>query len=131
MKNSRPSHTSYHGLSKRAVFATMAGAMIAMLMASLDQTIVGTAMPRIISELHGFEHYSGVITAYLIASTVTIPIVGKLSDIYGRKFFLLFGVIWFVFASALCGISQNMFQLIAFRGLQGIGAGVIQTMAMS
>ena len=123
--------SSEQQLSPRTVFATMAGAMIAMFMASLDQTIVGTAMPRIISELNGFEHYSGVITAYLIASTVAVPIVGKMSDIYGRKFFLLFGVIWFVLASALCGISQSMLQLVAFRGLQGIGAGVIQTMAQS
>jgi EmrB/QacA subfamily drug resistance transporter len=128
MSKDRSSLSTDHELSPRAIFATMTGAMIAMLMASLDQTIVGTAMPRIISELHGFEHYSGVITAYLIASTAAVPIVGKLSDIYGRRFFLLFGVIWFVLASALCGLSQSMIQLVAFRGLQGIGAGIIQTM---
>ena len=74
-----------------------------MLMAALDQTIVGTAMPRIVSDLHGFEHYSAVITAYMIASTAILPIAGKLSDAYGRKPFLLCGVLWFMAASALCG----------------------------
>ena len=123
--------TSYYDLSPRAVFATMAGAMLAMFMASLDQTIVGTAMPRIVSELHGFEHYSGVFTSYLIASTVVLPIAGKLSDIYGRKFFLLLGIIWFVIASVLCGASQSIIQLIAFRGLQGMGAGIMQVMVWS
>ena len=123
--------TSYHELSPRAVFATMAGVMIAMLMASLDQTIVGTAMPRIISELKGFQHYSGVITAYMIAATSVLPIAGKLSDIYGRKLFLLFGVAWFVVASALCGVASSMVQLVIYRALQGVGAGIMQTMAFT
>src|SRR5580693_1943366 len=74
--------------------------MLAMLMAALDQTVVGTAMPRIISELHGLEHYSAVITAYMIASTAVLPIAGKLSDVYGRKPFILCGVLWFMAASA-------------------------------
>ena len=72
---------SYQDLPPRAVLATVLGVMIAMLMGALDQTIVGTAMPRIISELHGFEHYSAVITAYMIASTAVLPIAGKLSDV--------------------------------------------------
>src|SRR5271170_7127137 len=122
---------TYHGLSQRSVIATMAGIMIAQFMASLDQTIVGTAMPRIISELHGFEHYSGVITAYMIASTAVLPIAGKLSDVYGRKHFILLGVLWFVIASALCGLATSMIQLVIFRGLQGIGAGIMQTMAFT
>lgn len=109
----------------------MAGVLTTMLMSALDQTIVSTAMPRIISELHGFEHYSGVITAYMVASTASVPIVGKLSDFYGRRLFLLLGVAIFVSSSLLCGISQSMFQLIAFRGLQGIGAGFCQAMAFT
>ena len=122
---------SYHDLPPRAVRATLAGIMIAMLMAALDQTIVGTAMPRIISDLHGFEHYSAVITAYMIASTAILPIAGKLSDVYGRKPFLLCGVLWFMAASALCGFAHGMLELVIYRGLQGLGAGVMQTMAFT
>jgi EmrB/QacA subfamily drug resistance transporter len=109
----------------------MAGVLATMLMSALDQTVVSTAMPKIISELHGFENYSGPITAYMVASTASIPIVGKLSDFYGRRLFLLLGVVLFVFASLLCGLSASMEQLIAFRGLQGIGAGVCQAMAFT
>jgi MFS family permease len=122
---------SYQDLPPRAVLATLLGVMIAMLMGALDQTIVGTAMPRIISELHGFEHYSAVITAYMIASTAVLPIAGKLSDVYGRKSFLLYGVLWFMAASALCGFADSMLQLVMFRALQGLGAGVMQTMAFT
>ncbi|WP_158814476.1 MDR family MFS transporter [Methylocapsa sp. S129] len=122
---------TYQDLSPRAVLATVIGVMIAMLMAALDQTIVGTAMPRIISELHGFEHYSAVVTAYMIASTAILPIAGKLSDVYGRKPFLLVGVLWFMATSALCGFAGDMLQLVIFRALQGLGAGVMQTMAFT
>lgn len=109
----------------------MAGLMLAMLIATLDSTIVATAMPRIVAELRGFEHYSGVVTAYLVASTAALPIAGKLSDLYGRKLFLVGSVVWFVAASALCGMSHSMFQLLMFRGLQGVGAGVLQAMAFT
>jgi EmrB/QacA subfamily drug resistance transporter len=109
----------------------MSGLMLAMLVATLDSTIVATALPRIVIDLHGFEHYSGVVTAYLVASTAALPIAGKLSDLYGRKLFLVGSVVWFVAASALCGMSHSMFQLVMFRGLQGIGAGVLQTMAFT
>jgi EmrB/QacA subfamily drug resistance transporter len=122
---------TYQDLSPGKVLATMIGVMIAMLMAALDQTIVGTAMPRIISELHGFEHYSAVVTAYMIASTAVLPIAGKLSDIYGRKPFILGGVLWFMAASALCGFADSMLELVIFRALQGLGAGVMQTMAFT
>jgi EmrB/QacA subfamily drug resistance transporter len=122
---------TYQDLPPRAVLATVLGVMIAMLMGALDQTIVGTAMPRIISELHGFEHYSAVITAYMIASTAVLPIAGKLSDVYGRKSFILYGVLWFMAASALCGFADSMLQLVMFRALQGLGAGVMQTMAFT
>ncbi len=97
-----------------------------MLLAALDQTIVGTAMPRVVAELGGLEHYAWPFTAYMVASTTTVPIAGKLSDLYGRKWLLLGGAFGFVLASALCGLSQDMGQLIAFRALQGLGAGVMQ-----
>ena len=126
-----PRSDAYHDLPPRAVLATVIGVMIAMLMAALDQTIVGTAMPRIISELHGFEHYSAVITAYMVAATAILPIAGKLSDVYGRKPFILGGVVWFMVASALCGFADSMLELVIFRALQGLGAGVMQTMAFT
>jgi len=112
-------------LPKRALYATVAGLMLTLLLAALDQTIVGTAMPRVVSELHGFEHYAWVTTAYLLTSTTVVPIVGKLSDLYGRRWFLLGGAAFFVLTSALCGLAQDMTQLIVFRGLQGLGAGVL------
>jgi EmrB/QacA subfamily drug resistance transporter len=110
---------------------TVAGLMLTLLLAALDQTIVGTAMPRIISELQGFDHYAWVTTAYLLTSTAVVPIVGKLSDLYGRKLFLVGGTNLFVFASALCGLSQDMTQLIVFRGLQGVGGGVLMAMVFT
>src|SRR5436853_4945333 len=111
---------SYHALPRRDLILTVAGLMLGLLLAALDQTIVGTAMPRIISELQGFEHYAWVTTAYLLTSTAVVPIVGKLSDLYGRKLFLVGGTIFFLLASALCGVSQDMNQLIVFRGMQGL-----------
>ncbi|MGH2444046.1 MAG: MFS transporter, partial [Chloroflexota bacterium] len=108
---------------------TLAGILIAlmltMLLAALDQTIVSTALPRIIRDLNGFDRYTWVVTAYLLAETTVIPIVGKLSDQFGRKWFLVAGVVVFLVGSALSGTSQTMNQLILFRGLQGIGAGFI------
>jgi EmrB/QacA subfamily drug resistance transporter len=118
-------------LPRRTIIATMAGVIATMLMAALDGTIVGTAMPRVISELHGFEHYAAVTTIYLLASTTIVPIAGKLSDLYGRKLFLLIGVSLFVLGSALCGGATSMMQLIIFRGLQGLGAGFSQAMAFT
>lgn len=118
-------------LPPRVVFATMAGVIAAMLMAALDGTIVGTAMPRVIADLQGFEHYASVTTVYLLASTAIVPIAGKLSDLYGRKLFLLIGVALFVLGSALCGAAASMTQLIIFRGLQGLGAGFSQAMAFT
>src|SRR3954471_9781796 len=116
-------HLSFSELPRSQVYATLAAVMSAMLLAALDQTIVGTAMPRIIGELHGFEHYAWVTTAYLVTSTAGVPIFGKLSDLYGRKLFLIGGVALFVAASALCGLAQSMTDLIIFRGIQGLGAG--------
>lgn len=124
-------HSSYEELPRAAVIATLIGIGLSMLMAALDQTVVGTAMPRIIADLKGFEHYSGVVTAYMIASTMIVPVSGKLSDFYGRKLFLLIGVSFFIFSSLLCGAAQSMTQLIIFRGLQGLGAGITQAMAFT
>ena len=106
------------------IFATV-GVGLALFLAALDQTIVGTALPRIVSELNGLEYYAWVATAYLVASTTLTPIAGKLGDLFGRKPFLLGGMIGFVLASALCGQAQNMAELVAFRGLQGVFGGVL------
>ncbi|MFC2122243.1 MDR family MFS transporter [Bacteroidota bacterium] len=116
---------SLHALPKRQVIITMAGVMLAMFLSSLDQTVVATAMPRIIADLHGFTQYTWVTTAYIISSAVAIPITGKLTDMYGRKNFYIAGLIIFTGASFLCGISSSMPQMIIGRGIQGIGAGII------
>ncbi|MBI4495278.1 MAG: MFS transporter [Chloroflexi bacterium] len=99
--------------------------MLGMLLGALDQTIVGTAMPRVIAELGGLAHYAWVFTAYMLASTVMVPIYGKLSDIYGRRPFFLGGMLIFLVGSALSGTSQDMTQLILFRAVQGLGAGAM------
>jgi len=105
----------------------MLAVMSGMLLAALDQTIVSTALPRIVSELHGLSELSWVVTAYLLTSTITVPISGKLSDIFGRKKLLLLGIFVFVAGSILSGLSQNMTELIGFRALQGIGAGLLMS----
>ncbi|MCM8745048.1 MFS transporter [Thermomicrobium sp. CFH 73360] len=107
------------------------GLLLGMLLAALDQTIVGTAMPRVIAELHGLEHYAWVFTAYMLTSTVTVPLYGKLSDIYGRRTFFLFGMIVFLLGSALSGMAQSMTQLILFRAIQGIGGGALFPIAIA
>ena len=116
---------------RRLVVASMTGIIITMFMAALDATIVGTAMPRLVAELNGFELYAAVTTVYLLATTIVVPIVGKLSDLYGRKPFLLAGVLIFIGGSALCGAAHTMTQLVLFRGLQGIGGGFSQAMAFT
>lgn len=127
----QPELASFQELPRKQLVWTMVGVLSASFMAALDQTIVGTAMPRVIAELHGFEHYSGVVTAYMIASTAVVPIAGKLSDLYGRKPFLIAGVVLFGVASVLCGAAQSMAELIAWRGLQGVGAGLVSAMAFT
>ncbi len=109
----------------RSKWAILTGVILAMLLSSLDQTIVSTAMPTIVQELHGLEHFSWVFTAYMLGSTVTVPIYGKLSDLFGRRSLYLLGILVFLIGSMLCGLSQNMTQLILFRGLQGIGGGAM------
>src|SRR3989440_2089363 len=117
--------------TRRETLFTMAGVLLVMLLASLDQTIVGTAMPRIITDLQGFDRYTWVTTAYLLTSTVMIPIYGKLSDIFGRKPIFLIGVVLFLIGSAASGAAQTMNQLIAFRAFQGLGAAALMPIAIA
>src|SRR5437879_7076640 len=113
------------GSSKRQVVLHPFGGAPALLLSALDQTVVGVAMPRIVQELHGLSFYAWVTTAYLITSTALVPVAGKLGDLFGRKPFLLVGMIGFVGASALCGLSQDMPQRIGARGVQGLFGGVL------
>jgi EmrB/QacA subfamily drug resistance transporter len=112
-------------LSPRRVRMVFFGLMLTLLLAALDQTIVATALPRIVGELHGVGHMSWVVTAYLLSSTVGLPIYGKLGDIFGRKPVFQFAIAMFVMGSALAGWSHSMDELVVFRGLQGIGGGGI------
>lgn len=118
-------------LSKSQLTWTLTGVLLAMFLSSLDQTVVGTAMPRIITDLGGFSQYVWVTTSYIITSAVIIPIVGKLTDMYGRKPFYLAGLIIFILASLACGFSNSMTQIIIFRGVQGIGAGILMANAFT
>ena len=118
-------------LSRRRVGFVIAAVMLGMLLSALDQTVVGTAMPRIIASLNGLQHDAWVATAYLLASTATMPIWGKLSDAYGRKRFFLIGMVIFVVGSVLCGQSQSMTELILFRAFQGIGAGAMMPISQA
>src|SRR5262245_26237659 len=120
-------------LTRPQLVGTMTGLLLTMLLAALDQTIVGTAEPRIIAQLSGFDRYPWVATAYLLTSTISVPIFASLSDVFGRKAFFMLGAITFVLTSALCGAAglmtvlpmDGMGQLILFRGLQGSGAGMV------
>ncbi|KSV18909.1 multidrug MFS transporter [Dehalococcoides mccartyi] len=107
------------------------GVILSMILASLDQTIVATAMPKIASDLNGLSHLSWVFTAYMLTSTVTVPIYGKLSDIFGRRPLYLIGIGIFLIGSILSGLAQDMTQLIFFRGLQGIGGGAMMVNSMA
>lgn len=117
--------TGLRSLPRRQVIITFVGVLLAIFLSSLDQTIVATAMPDIIADLGGFSHYTFITTAYLVSSTVLIPITGKLTDMFGRKWFYTVGIIIFIAGSALSGLSQTLTQLIVFRAVQGIGAGVM------
>jgi EmrB/QacA subfamily drug resistance transporter len=112
-------------LSTREKTLATLGVMLTLLLVALDQTVVGTAMPRIIAELNGLSVYAWVTTAYLVASTVVVPVAGKLGDMFGRKPFILVGMIGFMAGSWLCGFSQNMTELILFRSLQGAFGGML------
>src|SRR5215468_5277504 len=98
----------FHSLNRRQLAGVLAGLLLTLLLVAVDQTIVGTAMPRIIAQLNGFNRYPWVTTAYLLTSTIAVPIFAKLSDMYGRKGFLLWGNILFVLSSALCGAAGEI-----------------------
>jgi EmrB/QacA subfamily drug resistance transporter len=118
-------------LTNRARLVIMSGVLLALLLSALDQTIVATAMPRIIADLGGLNYYSWVFTAYLLTSTAAMPVFGKLSDLYGRRPFMLMGAFVFIVASAFCGLAQSMPFLIVMRGIQGIGGGAMMVNAFS
>ncbi len=110
-------------ITKRRLWLILGALLLGMLLAALDQTIVSTALPTIVGDLHGGSHLAWVVTAYLLSSTVSTPLWGKLGDQYGRKIFFQASIVIFLIGSALCGLSQTMTELIAFRALQGLGGG--------
>ena len=112
-------------ISPEARWAVLGAILLTLFLGALDQTVVGTALPRIVTDLNGNGLYSWVVTAYLLSSTVTVPVYGKFSDVFGRKPMLLIGVGVFLIGSWLSGFSQNMTELIVFRTVQGLGAGAI------
>ncbi|MFD5626926.1 DHA2 family efflux MFS transporter permease subunit [Streptomyces sp. NPDC127072] len=114
-----------------SVLVSIGALLLGMLLASLDQTIVSTALPTIVSDLGGLEHLSWVVTAYLLASTAATPLWGKLGDQYGRKKLFQTAIVIFLIGSALCGVAQNMPQLIGFRALQGLGGGGLMVLSMA
>src|SRR5580692_8039034 len=111
------------GLSHRRILLIIGALLLGMLLAALDQTIVSTALPTIVGDLNGGSHIAWVITAYLLATTVSTPLWGKLGDQYGRKIFFQAAIVIFLIGSVLSGLSSSMIMLIAFRALQGLGAG--------
>lgn len=118
-------------VAEQKLWLVLAGLMLALVLAALDQNIVATALPRIVSDLGGLARLSWVVTAFLVASTMTTPLYGKLSDIYGRKPAFFVSISIFLIGSMLCGFSQNMVQLIVFRALQGLGAGGLITLSQT
>lgn len=117
--------------SHREILVVFSGLMLAMFLAALDQTVVSTALTTIVSDLEGSTHLSWVVTAYLLTSTVATPLYGKVGDLYGRKKIFLFAIVLFLVGSAACGAAQNMNQLIAFRALQGLGAGGLFSLSLA
>src|SRR5438874_3138065 len=117
--------------TRRETIFTMIGVLCVVFLSILDQTIVGVAMRRIVGDLQGFDLIVWISTAYLLTSTVPIPIYGKLSDLFGRKPIMLFGMLVFLVGSALSGAAQTMYQLIAFRAFQGLGAAALQPIAIA
>ena len=118
-------------LSHRQILVVFSGLMLGMFLAALDQTIVATALPTIVGDLGGLNHLSWVVTAYLLTSTASTPLYGKISDLYGRKIMFQTAIVVFLVGSALSGLSQNMAQLIGFRAIQGLGPGGLMAMALA
>ena len=129
--DSAPGVNGAVGLSHRQIQIVFIGLMAGMLLASLDQTVVSTALPTIVGELGGLEHLSWVITAYLLTSCSSMLLYGKLSDLYGRKLLFQTAICIFLAGSLLAGVAQSMLQLVLFRGIQGLGAGGIITMSQA
>jgi EmrB/QacA subfamily drug resistance transporter len=131
--NDRSSGSSLQrtALSHRQILVVFSGLMAGMLVAALDQTIVATALPTIVGDLGGLSHISWVVTAYLLTSTISVPLYGKISDLYGRKNLFQAAIVIFVAGSILSGLSQNMLELILFRGIQGLGGGGLIAMAQA
>jgi EmrB/QacA subfamily drug resistance transporter len=120
-----------HALSRGRLLGVYSGLSIAMLLASLDQTVVATVMPKVVTDIGGLTVYSWTFVAYVLTSTVTIPIYGKLGDAYGRRPLFVFAIVTFIVSSALCGVATNMPELIVFRGLQGVGAGALWPLTLA
>ena len=118
-------------LGKRRTLIVFAGLLLGMLLAALNQTIVATALPDIVADLGGFEHYSWVFSAYMLASTVTVPLYGKLSDVYGRRPFFLLAIVLFMVGAVVSGLAPSMTVLILGRAIQGLGAGGLIPLAMA
>ena len=126
-----PAAVNGNGYSRRQILVIMSGLMLGLLLASLDQTIVSTALPTISRDFHRVDLYSWVVTAYLLTSTASTPLYGKISDQFGRKRIFQIAIVIFLAGSALSGLAQNMYQLIIFRGVQGLGAGGLLTLAFA
>ena len=131
MTTTAPAPGPQTGLSHRQILVILSGLMLGMLLAALDQTIVATALPTIVGDLGGLNHLSWVVTAYLLTSTASTPLYGKLSDLFGRKRLFQAAIVIFLIGSVLAGMAQGMNQLIAFRAIQGIGAGGLMAMAFA
>jgi EmrB/QacA subfamily drug resistance transporter len=116
---------SHYNLAKHQINMVMIGLMVGLLVAAFDYSIMATAMPKVIKSLNGMEYYVWPFASYMLSSTIAIILFGKLSDIYGRKLVLIIGISIFVITSVMCGFATNMLQLIIFRGLQGIGGGIL------
>lgn len=123
--------TGLRSVPKKQLIITFVGVLLGMFMSSLDQTVVGTAMPSIISDLGGFNQYTWITTIYIITSAIAIPITGKLTDMYGRRYFYIAGLIIFTLSSLMCGLSNSMMMIIIWRGIQGIGGGVMMSNAFT
>ena len=122
-------HGPPHG--RRDVLVSISALLLGLLLAALDQTIVATALPTIVSDLGGLEHLSWVVTAYILAATAATPLWGKLGDQYGRKRLFQSAIVLFLIGSALCGLARDMPQLIGFRAVQGLGGGGLMVLSMA
>jgi len=118
-------------ITRRELWTALAGLILCLALASLDQNIVAVALPRIVSELGGLSQLSWVVTSFLVTSTAMTPLYGKLSDMYGRKPLFIIAIVTFIIGSCLCGLSRSMFELLVFRGIQGLGAGGLMVLSMT